>query len=462
MATSAHPNWDRLRREVIEAGLCTRCGACVGLSPPGLLRFADPLGACLPAREPGAAGDVPEAAVLACPGAAVDFPALNRALFGRLPEDFLLGQALAWHVAWAADESVRAAGASGGALTAVARHLLETGHVKGVACLVDHPDDPLLPRPVVATEFAALRLAQQSKYCLAPVLTVLREVAAFGAPVAVVGLPDQVHSLRRLQQLQHPAVANVRLLLGSYCGAVQHFTAITAFLRKHGVRDPGAVRKIEYRAGAWPGRLRVTLRDGSALELDKFYANYMTLLYSVERSLLCVDLTNELADISFGDAWAPRYEERHEGFSLLAVRTPAGREALDPCLRAGVLHAEPSSAADAAEMHSHGLYNKKVAVWGRMDLRRGLGRPVPRYGYVARRSGKQKAMGLAIALVFALGRTAPVRWLVGILPLELTGRVFLWVRKRWRSATRPKRARSVAGYRIELRPLDPPPQGGEA
>ncbi|MBX3180442.1 MAG: Coenzyme F420 hydrogenase/dehydrogenase, beta subunit C-terminal domain [Candidatus Hydrogenedentes bacterium] len=438
-----------LNDRIIQGGLCTRCGACAGICPAEKISFRDPLGACLPAIDDSVdCGDCGGLCRDVCPGESVDFAALNRAVMGGVPADMLLGHAESWHVAWASDPAVRAGGASGGAITAMALHLLESGAVQGVVCLIDDPAAPLLPRAVIATDRDTLMLSQQSKYSLAPLLTVLREIEVFPGRVAIVALPDQVHALRKLERIGHPATAKIAVILGSYCGAIQHFTAVSAFLRKHGIRDLDEVSKVEYRAGAWPGRLRVTLRNGTALELDKFYANYMTLFYSVERSLLCVDLTNELSDIAFGDAWAPRYEARHEGFSLIAVRTARGAEVFGDCVRAGVIAAEETDRDDARAMHAHGLYNKKIAVWSRIQLRRWMGKAAPEYGYTAVRTRKQRAVGLGIALVFCLGRTRLARGVVQILPLEWTGRMFLFVRTRWRNATRPKRRSQVADYTV--------------
>jgi coenzyme F420 hydrogenase subunit beta len=449
MSGATDAGLDRLVHEVIDGGLCTRCGTCVGLCPAEKLHVADLLGRCLPeVDERVDCVDCGAVCYEACPGATVDFAQLNRHVLGALPENMLLGGAESWYVSWADNDEIRAAGASGGAITALAGHLLASGAVQGIACLIDDPDQPLLPRPVIARDMATLRQAQQSKYSLAPLNTLLRDIEGFDGSVAIVALPDQVHALRKLERLGHPVMEKIGLILGSYCGAVQHFTAITAFLRKHGVRDLATVARVEYRAGAWPGKLRVTLKDGRILELDKFYANYMTLFYSVERSLLCVDLSNELADLSFGDAWAPRYEERHEGFSLVAVRTARGRAAYDGCVAAGLIHHEVTDLDDALDMHSHGLYNKKYAVWGRMRLRRWMGKAVPDYGYTARCSPRQQLVGLGLALVFALGRTRFARAVVQVLPLEVTGQAFLFVRKRWRNATRPKRSAQVRHYDV--------------
>lgn len=449
MSANARDSLAYLRARIIDAGLCTRCGSCVGLCPVEKLHFSDPLGACLPVVDDALdCGDCGGICLAVCPGESVDFAALNRQVMGAVPEDILLGAARSWHVAWASDAEVRAAGASGGAITALAGYLLDAGIVQGVACLIDDPEQPLLPRPVIARDRDTLRLSQQSKYSIAPLNTILREIEEFEGRVAIVALPDQVHALRKLEALDHPVMNKIALILGSYCGAVQHFTAVEAFLRKHGIRDLDTVARVEYRAGAWPGKLRVTLRDERTLELDKFYANYMTMFYSVERSLLCVDLSNELADISFGDAWATRYEARHEGFSLVALRTARGEEAWRACLDAGAIGREESSREDALAMHAHGLYNKKVAVWGRMRLRRWMGGTTPSYSYEAMCTTKQQVVGLVIALVFWIGRTPVARGIVQMLPLELTGRIFTFARTRWRNATRPRRKTQVRGFEV--------------
>ena len=449
MNRPTHESLRHLKESIIDGGLCTRCGTCVGLCPHEKLHFTDLLDQCLPEIDTRLdCGDCDGICLAACPGDSVDFAALNQHVMGKVPENMLLGFARSWHVTWAADAAIRAGGASGGAITAMARHLLDAELVQGIACLIDDPADPLLPRPVIATDWDTLRLAQQSKYSLAPLNTLLRDLEDFDGQVAIVALPDQVHALRKLEQLKHPVMDKIAVILGSYCGAIQHFTAISAFLRKHGIRDLDTVVSVEYRAGNWPGKLRVTLKDGAILELDKFYANYMTLFYSVERSMLCVDLSNELADIAFGDAWAPRYEERHEGFSLLAVRTKRGEDIFRACSDAGVIHNETTDLDDALSMHSHGLYNKKYAVWSRMRLRRWMGRAVPDYGYTAHCTARQQAVGLFLAVVFWAGRSALARGVVQLLPLDLTGRAFFFVRKRWRNATRPKRNAQVKHYDI--------------
>ena len=443
-----------LRREIIEAGLCTRCGSCIGICPNDAVNLSDPLGECIPVANENQCVKCDAPCLTACPGKYVDFPHLNETIFGGPPEDYLLGHAPEIFVGYATDPEIRARAASGGAITAIVKHLLETGIVQGVACLIDDPAQPLQPRPVIATSWDVLRLSQQSKYSLAPMNTILKDIAQFKGPVAYVGLPDQVQSVRKLQLAGHSSTQNISLIIGSFCGAVNHFASVKDFLLKHGVRNLEEVLRIEYRAGDWPGKLRVTLRDGRRIELEKFYANYMNLFYVVQRTLFCVDLSNELADISVGDAWAPRYEHRHEGFSLVIGRTEVGKSFLSRCGHAAVIELLPTNRTDAIEMHSHGLFNKKKAVWSRIDLRKKLGKAIPQYGYRPKLSISIKIIGLCISVFYMIAQVPIARRLVKKIPLKLTGHAFADVRKRWRTWTRRKRGVSLASYEISSEKME--------
>jgi coenzyme F420 hydrogenase subunit beta len=441
-------SFSTLREQVIDAGLCTRCGSCAGICPKQAVSFEEPLGDCLPVADPAVCAGCDAPCLTACPGRYVDFPGLNQALFGGPPEDYLLGHAEEIAVGYSTDDAIRAAAASGGVITGMLKHLLESGSIDGVACLIDDPAQPLQPRPVICTDWETLQQSQQSKYSLTPVNTILSEIASFDGRIAYVGLPDQVQSIRKLQQAGDPTALKIQLVIGSFCGAVNHFSSVREFLRKQGIDDLGQVARIEYRAGHWPGKMRITLTDGRQLELEKFYANYMNLFYVVKRSLYCIDLSNELADISAGDAWAPRYEDRHEGFSIIIGRTGTGRAALAQCQQAGAIELLPTDRADALEMHSHGLYNKKIAVWTRIDLRRKTGGTVPDYGYRPLLGLRSRVVGLWIALVYLIGQQGWARWVVNRLPIGITGRAFSAMRKLWRKNTRPKRTGALANYQI--------------
>ncbi|MGN7611024.1 Coenzyme F420 hydrogenase/dehydrogenase, beta subunit C-terminal domain [Magnetococcales bacterium HHB-1] len=442
-----------LSQKIIDIDLCTRCGTCVAICPEHAITFSDPLDLCLPMMTTplSVCQTCSDLCYRFCPGAGIDFPAMNQRLFKSAPPDYLLGHAREIHVGYATEAKTRSQAASGGIITALLEHLLRTGAIEGAICLTDIPGEPLRPIPVVITNPSQLTPTQQSRYSIAPVNTILRQAATMKGPLAIVALPDQVHSIRMMQQEGDPLVRSISLIIGSYCGVVQHTSSVVNYLHKQGVHDTSLIRKVEYRAGAWPGKLRITLHDNRTFEMAKFYANYMTLFFAMQRSLACVDLSNELADISVGDAWAPRYEERSEGFSLVITRTEAGEQALTQATKQGVIHLQKTSRDDALEMHSHGLFNKKVAVWARLSLRRWLKKGVPSYGYQVIPPFKIRLTTTLIALIFTLGTTRFMRLFLNLLPLKLTSALFAAIRKPWRKITRKKKGGFITRFPLWIK-----------
>jgi len=88
------------------------------------------------------------------------------------------------------------------------------------------------------------------------------------------------------------------------------------------------------------------------------------------------DLSGEDADISCADAWN-RSDGESEGYSLLVVRTPRGREALHAALREGYLTAVRVDAARLLQAQRP-LVGKRGIGWGRTFAFRLLGLPAPK------------------------------------------------------------------------------------
>lgn len=423
-------------RTVAGRGLCTRCGTCVGLGK-GRVEFRDELGECLPDFSDDLPEGLAESIWQGCSGWEVDFPALNRLSFGgdadRHP---YLGHFSRLLIGHAMDEKVRAGAASGGFLSAVQLHLLDTGRVDGVVTVGMDSEEPFRSRPFIATTPEEVLSAAQSKYSITSVNTILPEIEAFDGRIAYVGLPCQVHSLRKLQAAGHPAVRSIEYVLGPFCGNTLHFSSVLSFLRSNGIDGPERVTGLEYRAGEWPGNMRVTLDDGRLIELPKFHANYLIPFHIMQRCLLCTDLANEFTDLAGGDAWAPKYEQRGQGFSFVVSRSRKGDEVIDEMTAAGLLDLRPAGLDEALEMHSHGYDLKKRGAFIRLRRRAKKG-PAPRYGYdLPEPPWKRRVFESVLGGIFRVCRWRASRSLVDKIPQRWMGRLFVFARTVWKRMTR--------------------------
>ncbi len=442
--TPIDPIWSHLEEEVIKPGLCSHCGTCVGLSG-GVLRFADRDGACLP--EPAEPRSLPNVCYDVCPQVSSSHPDMNRRVFGTpTATSNLLGQYRRLLVAHATDEEVRRNSASGGVLTAAVLHMLDSGRIRGVVALGMDEEIPWRSVPVIARSRAEVLAAAQSKYVVSPVNTILDRLADEPGPLAMVGLPQQVFAIRRLQQLQHPSVKSISVILGPFFGNELYGTAIDSFLRRFGAKKED-VTSLRYREGEWPGHMSVRLRDGRCLQMPKFHANYLIPFHISDHSLVSQDLTNEFTDLSGGDAWAPHYELRGEGFSLVITRSELGDSIVREMERCGALWTEEITEGEAVRMQSHGLDFKKRGGYLRMQRRAARGLRTADYGVTPSHIGlSRRCFEAILSNIFRVCAWPIARRAADAMPHCLIGPLFQWFRKVWKATTRRvKRTGLAAG-----------------
>jgi coenzyme F420 hydrogenase subunit beta len=421
--------------DVIRYDLCNRCGSCVGLSG-GRIVFNDRTGSYLPVIQELLDDATSRLVWDACSGKGFDFPKNRLTVFGDTGSHPLIGHFKKIRIGFSIDPEVRINGASGGIISAILIWLLEKKMIDGAVVLGMSDSEPWLPVPFIATTKEDILKAAQSKYVIGPVNEILPAIGDFNGILAYVGLPGQVQSIRLLQQMGHPSVKNIRYIFGPFYGNTLHFSSVKSFLRSFGVKDHTLIQKLYFRYGEWPGKMRIELKDGRIFELQKFHANYLIPFHIMKNSLLCTDLTNEFTDISGGDAWAPAYEERGKGFSMVISRSEAGEDILQRMLQEDRLELTPLSEQEAVEMHSHGYDLKKRGAFIRMQYRSLLGKPNPDYGYKFKGFPLSRyLMEIIIDALFLISGTRFSHWVSEKIPPEVIGSVFEKARKFWKKST---------------------------
>lgn len=426
---------DELKR-IMRSDLCNRCGSCVGLSE-GNIVFTDREGEYRPVviQEPDEQKS--ERLLNACAGKKFSFPDYRNFFYSDTP-DFhtYTGPFYGIYIAHSTDETIRRAGASGGMISAILVYLLKSKQIEGAVVTGMSKEKPWLAKSFIATTEKEILDAAQSKYIITSVNEILPEIAAFNGRLAYVGLPGQVQSIRKLQKAEDPCVAAIKYLLGPFYGNTLHFSSVKSFLRSYKIRDYQNISSLWFRYGEWPGNMRVEMTDGRSAELPKFHANYLIPFHILKNSLLCTDLSNEFTDISGGDAWAPVYEERGKGFSMVLSRTFEGARILNEMESKGLIILSPITLNEAITMHSHGYDLKKRGTFIRMKFRKWLGKSNPDYGYVV--SGfplSRYFMEFIINALFVVLGTRAARWIAEQIPPASIGRVFEKSRTLWKKAT---------------------------
>jgi coenzyme F420 hydrogenase subunit beta len=396
---------------------------------------------------------MPPAAIDACPGKGLNYPDLCGSVFGRLPENWLIGCYRSLYVGHSRAPDVRRHSASGGIITHALLYLLEGGAIDGAVVVRQGRPEPWQAQPIIARSAEEIRASSQSVYTPVPVNTLLDQMESFQGRLAYVGLPDQVASLRRLQQLGHPGARKVEYVLGPYVGTIMYFDAIVSYLRACGIHRLEEVAELKYREGEWPGYLQIKTSSGKTLRLKKFYFNYLIPFYITQSSLFSVDFTNELADISVGDAWHPRYERAGQGFSVVVARSEKAESVLLSMRRQGLIELEGIPLDEALSMHGHMLDFKKRGAFVRMQWRRAAGKRVPDYGYRPRTiSLSRKIVEAVVSLVFVICRTRGARRLLKWAPVGIVGPLFDLARKAWKGISKPTKRRGLGALTFDTWP----------
>ena len=416
--------------------LCNRCGSCVGLSN-GAIVFENKTGAYQPKITRPVDDQVADRLWMACSGKEFSFPFYNKKIFGEgVQYHQYTGVYKNIYIGHTNDEMVRRNSASGGILSQILIWLLEKKKIDGAVVLGMSEKEPWLTEPFIATTKEEILEAAQSKYIISSVNEILPDIEKFKGALAYVGLPGQIQSIRKLQVANDPSVKNIKYILGPFYGNTLHFSSIISFLRTYKVKDYTSITKLYFRYGEWPGNMRVEFKHGKIIELPKFHANYLIPFHILKNSLLCTDLSNEFTDISGGDAWAPVYEERGKGFSMVISRSEKGQEIIDDMVKDGTLTLDPIDIDEAITMHSHGYDLKKRGTFIRMKFRKWLGLENPDYGYtISGFSFSRYLMEFAIDGMFILLGTKFSRFIIEQFPPSFVGGIFEKTRTIWKKST---------------------------
>jgi coenzyme F420 hydrogenase subunit beta len=204
-----------------------------------------------------------------------------------------------------------------GITTRIAQRLLETGAVDAVLAMAPDPNDRWKPLPVLVTDPAAMSRVRGMRMGHAPLLALLEPARDRGyRRLAVVGIPCQVHALRKIEA----DFGFERLyVIGTPCSdntTTENFHRFLALLSP----KPETISYLEFRAD-----MMVELRfdDGGRrlipflqLPISDLPGDFFPLTCRT-----CVDYTNALSDITIGYMGG-------EGEQWLLVRNDRGAELL--------------------------------------------------------------------------------------------------------------------------------------
>jgi coenzyme F420 hydrogenase subunit beta len=386
--------------KVLKGGLCSGCGACAGVSDGAISMSIDAKGFARPVQHAPLTQEQEATISASCVGMHVaPWPQASGC-------DDYWGP---WHHVMsghASDPEVRQGASSGGGISALLLHALETGLVDAVVQTGADPDHPTRNVTRISQTRAEVLACYGSRYGPSSPLSAVGALLDDPRRFAFVGKPCDVSALRLLARRDARVDARFPLMLSFFCAGVPSLDGTDRILDRLGVKadDLAAFR---YRGDGWPGYATATRRDGSIEKMSYEDSWGSILSHHVQfRCKICPDAVGGAADIACADAWYgdengyPLFEET-DGRSLIISRTEAGRALLDSALAAGKVIAEPTPLRDIDRMQPSQARRKRLIV-SRLAALYATFQPVPRFKDVAIGSAARKA-GVVAQLKSFLG-----------------------------------------------------------
>lgn len=316
----------------------------------------------------------------ACPGATIrhDRDAMDAEY------DPVWGPLIAVRLGWSADPALRRNASSGGGLSAILTHLLETGQIDYVVQTAVSDVSPLKNALKISTGRDDVFHAAGSRY--APSSPLEDIGARLDAPgrFAFVGKPCDVAGLRQLSRYDGRVNEKVPFMLAFMCAGLPSYRGTSALLKALGVEDEAAVTAFRYRGDGWPGFAVAELADGRRLTMD--YDNSWGHILNKHlqfRCKICPDGIGEFADITCADGWhfddkgVASFEER-DGRSLILTRTARGEALLRTMIEGQAIMIQPCTRDEMARMQPYQAH-RKCFVWSRLIAMAMMGKRLPTF-----------------------------------------------------------------------------------
>jgi coenzyme F420-reducing hydrogenase beta subunit len=338
-------------KNVVESDLCTGCGLCVykcpsqalamqwnenGFLTPSLSNDCDAEGQC----------------IAVCPFN--PSPAEKYKTEKEISNLIFLGPKISEHHKIGKYKNIYAGfstkyrlnSSSGGIATFVFSQLLERGVVAHIISVKEAKNKNLFYEYAISSSSEELLSAAKTKYYPVTLGGILFEIRKLKGKVAISGISCFVKALR-LAQLQDPVLnEKIKFVLGIICGGIKSKYYADYLAGKAGAQDYDLpefrVKNLESSAGDYSfACIDKKSQELKSVRMKSVGDMWGTGLFKANACDYCDDATNELADISLGDAWIEPYHLDGKGTNLFVTRSDLAEDLILFGEKSGKLSIEP-------------------------------------------------------------------------------------------------------------------------
>jgi coenzyme F420 hydrogenase subunit beta len=382
-----------LLNTVLDAGLCVGCGVCAAMENEPFEMALNPFGqyeARLTAADPSPA----VAALAVCPFA--DEGPHEDEIAARFDQtctpDAEIGYHLATYAGWSL-AGERRTGSSGGLTSWLLAELIRQSVVDAVIHVTPGGSPsgggtaPLFSYSV-SDSVEGVAAGAKTRYYPVELSAALRTVRERPARYAIVGVPCVIKAIHRLRHIDPVIADSIHTTVSLVCGHQKSSRFADSLAWQLGI-PPGQLDTIDFRhklegrpASQYgvsvrsvpvDGRLDTRIHPMDGLDGQDWGHG----LFKYRACDFCDDVLGETADITFGDAWLPQFEDDWRGANVVVVRRPDLLEILNSARDKSEVALVELSPADVANSQRAGLRHRRDGLAYRLALadRNGEWRP---------------------------------------------------------------------------------------
>jgi coenzyme F420 hydrogenase subunit beta len=338
-----------LRERVLNEGLCTGCGACVGLCPYQRA-YNDNTIILHPC-------DLKTGRCYAfCPRTPADLDALRLDLFDEMDLVPEIGPVKCFTMARAVDEQIRKKAQHGGTVSALMALAMEEGMID--TAIVAEARENLLPYGVSVRTPSEVIKRGKSKFVVSPSIAEFnRAVRGKSKKIGVVATPCQALALAKMRgkpiASDDNSIDKLRLVIGLFCGwALSWRKILDVVSKKTDLKDITGMDIPPSRYHC----VEIYTKNGTiVIPLDDVNPCIK------EACLYCSDMTAEFSDISVGSARHPEDWEVARSWNQVIVRTQTGLELLKLAESRGRLEFRDAPEGNLEKLKKASMNKKRTA-----------------------------------------------------------------------------------------------------
>ncbi len=320
-------SFGKLKREVIDPGICTLCGACVASC-----EVLEVVGGRPALKGP-------------CTACGVCYNQCPRTI---TTESSLIGNVRDVFTAKTMLPEVK--GQDGGVVTSMLLYALEEGLIDSAVVTVKSADEPWKPLPIVAqTREDILRSAGSIYVHSLTMETLMSAIKRGSRSIGFVGPSCNIDAVHKMQNspygLLHMFMRANILKMGLFCMDTFNYEGLKTFLGSKSI-PLSTVQEMKIRKG----KLSIRTEDEHTFLLSDID------IYRNGSCTVCTDLTAEKADLSFGGVGSK------EGYTTVLARTGLGLELFQDAQDRGYIKIEPLE-RNGLEKVLHQAKAKKVQMY---------------------------------------------------------------------------------------------------